>query len=88
MADPVPNIDDLQAEVETLRAQVAELKSKPNAGFTDEQIGEKVRAGLSRDQAIEVLLSQRENDARIAKEEAAKAAPEEATKKTAKKPKE
>lgn len=44
---------------------------KAPKGISEEEINEKVRAGLRRDQAIEVITRQREHDAALAKAEKA-----------------
>ncbi len=59
-------VDRLKNENQALNEQIIEL-SKPKKGdakgFTELEISEKTRAGLTREQAITVLTTQREEDA-------------------------
>lgn len=56
----------LKNENQALNEQIIELgkpKKGDAKGFTESEIGEKTRAGLTREQAITVLTTQREEDA-------------------------
>lgn len=45
-------------------AEIASMKpAEAPKGISDEEIAEKTRAGLTRDQAIEVIQTQRDHDA-------------------------
>lgn len=63
--DKAPEIDpvDKAAEVEIAGMKPAQAPK----GISEEEITEKVRVGLTRDQAIEVIENQRKHDAAQAK---------------------
>jgi predicted RNase H-like nuclease (RuvC/YqgF family) len=68
-------VEQLQAENDALRAAIAEQNSTPGApAGLEADIKRRVQAGLPLNHAIQAAISQKINDDRIAKEEAAEKA--------------
>lgn len=58
----------LDAAHEFAAAEIAAMTpTEAPKGITEEEISAKVRVGLSRDQALEVITAQRDHDAALAK---------------------
>lgn len=77
--------EELAAENALLKERIAALEARPGGEFPEEDIRAKVNAGLTRDQAIDVLRQQKLNDDKLAAEAAKGKAPEPAKAATGKK---
>jgi hypothetical protein len=72
-AAKAPTVAELQAQLAAANAKIAVYEAKESERAAEEQqISAKVQAGLTRDQAIKVIQRQKDHDAAIAKQWAAR----------------
>ena len=62
-AAPAPTIEELQAQLEALKSENAELKKQVLSPEEESLVAFKIAAGLSREQALAVIKAQKEWDA-------------------------